>query len=832
MRSARRLLLSPVGARRAVHSASAPPAVWNPLPPPPPSAHRRRRPRLVSAELRRRALDEPASVIVLHDDVPESAPRPTESAAASHTPHRAPSARDVEHAITGRGPAPDAAEVNASIDSLRPDEAMLDTAHFERLRQHVADSYTLPQLLRYLRDHLRPHAALPSDAAAASASASPPPGKALQAAPWQPLRTPLPLRRATLPRPTVPAAVLSRKLRAAERLLRLVWSLTVFAEGQQVGELELALRPWQLSMLFDLTAPDGHPYHASLISPPFLSDATEIEQYRPDGILRITGRRCDAEEVASQLELALSGVRTLRIPLADIAAPASAPCTDEEMALVSSVTKSVIVSHGRNTITIYNRTDVGADHARRLLLSILNLSTLPAGTTTSSYTPPVFPYGDKRTRPRLPVDSMTAGLHIRDRSRDLARQCEETSTDDEISPAHRHAIAAEITERLRKAASALRLGAHETLQPGYWKGNEVTWSDWRAEFVKLLETNEPLNPQEAVQHNTTQYRLPGIESALSSLGPYLAPHRTRPGDASGDCPTALVDHQAPHLKAHLVPKPTQQKSSRTLPRIELRFGFAANDQREPVFAGMRAIVQTQFLRVPLPSHAADIMFSRYQALRAGVDAARQDPEIAKFAQELQRSMRARDEVLSAPPELNVLLPAWLVHDPAQERGGAQLSSVTYLLERFEQTQSRDFNLSNQFLVSQQQELKGTQFDTSNSDLRLQYKEVDGGAVYGASTKLTLRAARNASSYRTDRVEDGGSNDAALSSGSEKYLQWLICTNNMMKAKLACVFNHLLVVDGVGFRTLHRRGSGSVSISSIDYIAHLGSQRPHASFPSK
>ncbi|KAF2210791.1 hypothetical protein CERZMDRAFT_106633 [Cercospora zeae-maydis SCOH1-5] len=752
------LLLLPVGAavaRRAAHSAA--PAVRN-LPPSSSFAGHGRRLRLRSTQLRHQDVDdEPTNVIVLYDDDHGTVPRPATDSAA-HTPHRAPSARDVEHAITGRGPAPDAAEVNASIDALRPDATVLEPAHFERLRQHLADSYTLPQLLRYLRTHLRP------DAPRAADAASKPPGNGLQAAPWQPHRTPLHLRRPKLLRPAV-AAVVGSKVRATERVLRLVWSLTVVPEEQQVGELELALHSWQLSMLFDLTAPDGRPYHASLLSPPRLSEATEIEQYRPDGIVRITGRRCDAEEVASQLQQALSAVRTLRVRLADLAAPASAPCNDEEMALVSSVTKSVIVSHGSHMLTIYNRTDVGANHARRLLLSILNWSPLSAGTTTSSYTPPTSP-----KHASLPVDSMAAGLHVRDSSRYLARQAAmfpETPTDAVTSPAQRHTIAAVITGRLRKAESVLGLGIHEPLPSGYWKGNETTLSNWRADFVKLLGTDGLLDSQEALKHHVTQYRLPGIESALSTLGPYLAPHRTRPGDAS-TAPSALVDHQAPQLKAHLVPKPTHDKSSHILPRIELRFGFAANDQREPMFCGMRAIVQAQSLQVPLPSCAVDILFSQYQALVADVDAARQDPEIAKFARELERSMRSRDEILSAPPELNVLLPASIVHDQARARGVDQLCSATYLLERFEQTQSRDFLLSHQFLFSQQQELEGTPFDTSDSDLRLQYKEVDGGAVYGASTQLTLRAARVAS-HRTDGVEDDGDNDAALSEGSGTYL---------------------------------------------------------------
>ncbi|PPJ49596.1 hypothetical protein CBER1_01877 [Cercospora berteroae] len=723
----------------------------------------RKRQRVESAELQRKALNEASSVIVLRDfqdDTRTLAPRPG---------HSSLSAREVEDAITGQGPAPDEVEVNASIDSLRPASSILETAQFESLRERLAHDYKLPQLLQYLRANFRPDARLAAD------SASKAHGRGLQALPWQPDRTPLPVRRMKLVKPSV----VSGKLRTAERVLRLAWGVTVFSEEQQVGELELALQPWQLSMLFDLSGTDEGSYYKNLISTPFLLEATKIEQYPPDGILRITGRRRDAEEVAYQLELALSAVRPMRINLADLEVPASAYCNDEELALISRTTKSVIVSQGRNIITIYNRTDLGANHARRLLLSMLNLSTFSAA-TNSAYIPSVFSRCDKRKPVLLPVDSSVNGLHIRERSEDLARQVQgyqELPTGTEKSSAQRHRIAAEIAERLHEGELMLKSDAIESPHSGYWKEDVGLSSNWRAEFVKFLQTDAQPNNQKAVKHRITQYRLPGIESALSDIGTYRAPHRIHSGGVVKEA-RAPIDLGAPQLRVHLIPKPAQEKTSHSLPRIQLLFGFSANEQRELMFAGMRAVVQTRTLQVPLPFNAVDVLFTQNQTLFADLDAARQDPEIAKFAQELQRSMGAKDEVLSAPPELTIRLPTQLVRNQNQERGAHQQIPVTYLLERFEQTQSRTFGLKNDFLEAQQQELEGAKFGTPDSDLRLEYKEVDGGTVFGASTKLTLKAARKRSDddgdsegANADTVPSTAGRDtgAASSSGSKYFL---------------------------------------------------------------
>ncbi|PIB01533.1 hypothetical protein CB0940_01776 [Cercospora beticola] len=724
----------------------------------------RKRQRVESAELQRKALNEATSVIVLRDaqdDTITPAPRPG---------HSSLSAREVEDAITGQGPAPDEVEVNASIDSLRPDSSILETAQFETLRERLAHDYKLPQLLQYLRANFRP------DARLAAGSALKAHGKGLQASPWQPDRTPLQVRRTKLVKPSVA----SRKLRTAERVLRLAWGVTVFSEEQEVGELELALQPWQLSMLFDLSGTDDNSYYQNLISAPFLLEATKIEQYPPDSILRITGRRRDAEEVAYQLELALSAVRPMRINFADLGVPASAYCSDEELALVSRTTKSVIVSQGRNLITIYNRTDVGANHARRLLLSMLNLSTFSAATTTSAYIPSSFSRGDKRKPSLLPVDSSVNGLHIRQRSEDLARQVQayqEFPAGTEMSSAQRHRIATEITERLHEGESMLQSEATESQLSGYWRGNGGLSSNWRADFVKFLQTDAQPNNQKAVKHRITQYRLPGIESALSSIGTYRAPHRIHSGDAVKET-RAPIDLGAPQLRVHLVPKPTQEKTSHSLPQVQLLFGFSADEERELMFAGMRAIVQTRIMQVPLPCNAVDLLFTQNQTLFADLDAARQDPEIANFAREVQRSMQAKDEVLSAPPELNILLPSSLVSGQTQTPGADQQIPVTYLLERFEQTQSRIFGLKNDFLEAQQQELQGAKFDTPDNDLRLEYKEVDGGTVFGPSTKLTLKAARKRTDHdgdsqdaNTDGVPStaGGDDGAASLNGSKYFL---------------------------------------------------------------
>lgn len=723
----------------------------------------RKRQRVVSADLQRKSLDQPASVIVFHDihepaTSPGAVPRRSERQEdddddLSHGPQSSLSARDIEHAITGRQRPPEEAEINTSIHDTRPQTTLLDQAAFEQLRQQLVRSYTLPQLSHYLRASLRPPSADQASAAEPKQTR-----KALRISPWQPLQTPLDVRRPMVVQPTA----LSRKLRTAERIIRLAWSVTVDAEEQAVGELELMLQPWQLSMLFDL-CPSGQPYYKSLVTPRLLLESTTVQNYRRDGVARVTGRRRDAEQVAYQLERALMSVQHLDMDLArlvskvstikDSATPRPGRCTDKDLSLVSKLTTSVICSRGPSTITIYNRTSAGVNHACRLILSLLDLSSV-SGTTYELSSALGSQSGPSGILEMAPVDASISGLHARWKGYDLVRRVKAASQIPSIpviSPDESGEIARDITSHLRSLEWKHRPvpSRKVLLGHGYWQNGALLSGEWDADVVKLLQVRSASASDAEPQHrlhaekdaasaqSIAQRHLPAVDIALSYFDTYHSPNIVPGKDARGASTSS--SQQIPHLIAYLVPAPhSKGGGGHTPPRAELHFEFATW-QRELNLTSLRVVLETQTLNVSLPTRAVDLAFARSHAMVADIGSARLDPHISAFFEDLKHSVQATDGAIAAPPELIIHLPAWLVSGSHKQRSSVQDIPITYLLERFEQRQKKMFVAQDDSSHAPQREsVVQLAMDNLGTSLHLEYQEVDGGAIYGSCSTLSVK----------------------------------------------------------------------------------------------
>ena len=94
----------------------------------------------------------------------------------------------------------------------------------------------------------------------------------------------------------------------------MAWGVTTAVEEQRMGELEIQMMPWALALFFD-TVSDGKPQYQTLIEPPMLVRKSEIRPYRLDNIIRITARRQDADDIATQLEnkVLLMGKQVLQL---------------------------------------------------------------------------------------------------------------------------------------------------------------------------------------------------------------------------------------------------------------------------------------------------------------------------------------------------------------------------------------------------------------------------------------------------------------------------------------------------------------------------------------
>ncbi|KAI5370645.1 putative protein Sls1 [Septoria linicola] len=728
------------------------------------------------------SLDKPASVVVLQDvhDSRDHGP-PTDNAIltghAIEQPQQTPSAQEIERAISNRHLRPDAVEISASLETLRPESNALEQEAFEKLRQQLIVAYTLPQLSRYLMTVLRPTLQpVPPQTNLESHN------KVVQAFAWQPGRTAIDTRRAKLVR----ATKLSRKSQTADRILRLAWKITVVSEEREVGELELMLQPWQMSMLFDLTC-KGQDFYKHLLSPAFLVEATEVLTWRPDGILRITGRRRDAEEVAYQLEVALSNVGRLKIDLAGFltstatAAQVSNLCSDSELGHISRLTQSVILLEHRSIVVVYNRTTAGLRHARRLILSLIKASVGSERTTTALGT---HVLDDLSAHCLVPADTTSLGLHIRERQHYMRRQVARmtgSTTAGLASPQQRDKLASKIVHQLHSLGT-MQQGQHNgaTYEGGYWKAPAAT-SEWQAEVVRILQPEASTEPPyqrtgDCIEHQpaqtAVQRHIPGIETVLS----YLDLHRGSGENLDGRSTKSInvADEQGLRLIAHLVPAPPFAEQ-RHLPRIEMHFNLTASREHELHLIDMRAILAEQTVEVPLRSSSVDLLFTRQQAVAAKHELIRTDANIAAFMQTLQESVHDIGSTLSAPPEVVVAMPASLTG--IQSTKG--YSSMTYLLERFEQTQTRNFAVAGDGpeCRSSDKELKSK---CTTDDLRLDYTEIEGDSIHGSSSILAVKhteqvaqqlltpALADAAQHAVDSTEVSDLARARLASGAPVY----------------------------------------------------------------
>jgi hypothetical protein len=272
------------------------------------------------------------------------------------------------------------------------------------------------------------------------------------------------------------------------------------------------------------------------------------------------------------------------------------------------------------------------------------------------------------------------------------------------------------------------------------------------------ELESSAQPQRIVQQ-----AVPGLESLLSYFEDEEHDKKSKP---------AAPTKKPPYIKAHLKPATQDPYFSDGLPRLEMRFHFSEPETRtgarELTLIDMQAVIDEQRLSVPLPSYATDLQFIRQSNLVANIDTAKTDVSIVRFMRHLQKSAHSEKGALTAPQELLVKLPLRLVHrKDFKESVGNQDVPVTYLFERFEHIQELEFALRKDNGQDQDMDadVKATLEDLPR-DLRLDYREVEGGAIYGNSTTLSLNLGRNRTAdVASARAELQSEQADTMSSGS-------------------------------------------------------------------
>ena len=694
-------------------------------------------------------------------------------------------AEEIQAAMTDQ--APDEAEVNASIDALRPHAPVLEVKEFDRLIKELLDSYNLQQLSRYLRRALVSHQSsmtVVRELEYSLNNTKEPRRISFTRSRWQPGRTPLEKRRiSNIPPPR--KTLLTPKARAAERIVRIGWEVTTKVEEQQVGELEVQLPPWALALFFDLSW-WGKPKYETLVQPPMLLRNSSVRPHRADGIMRITARRQDAEDIATQLEnkVLLMGKQQLNIDHLTRDVDPDAPrgqalqlFRKEQLEMISQRTQSVFIQESNGSIGIYSFRQPDRYNARRLLLSMLDLSS--RNVKAVRLKPSELMEGHSRESFALVPIFPDRGLHFRDRAKTLARltvperrrmpaqpaaEVQELATGPTESMEQR----AESMSRTLEPLTAIFDNGPKTVAPStealqgsssYWTGRPFkTSKTWWINLGLILREAKPrsagnlLTTESSISDDSGPSvflrQVPGYETLLS----YFRPHTRQKSqvverpESDHDTPVDLVARKST-IVAHFTPSPFTPRGAKGLamfPRLELtllrRFG-KGNEDGELKIESLRGILEEHLIDVPLPDQTVDVRMSRKVSSYANLPAVLADSQIREFVSSLNKSVKAGGS-LHGNSLVDFTMPGWMARydRPSRERQDAFHPdiSVPYLFDRFEQVQSTGFRKNFKAFMRSKNNPAIAQFDESfPQSARLEYKEIEAGDIGGGYTDISV-----------------------------------------------------------------------------------------------
>jgi hypothetical protein len=750
-----------------------------------------------------------SGVIVMRDVQEEKSRRPSattltfgETVEGDDKPATLLSAQDIEIEVKGKDVVPEQADVNASIEALRAEATgtttVVDKKTFKVLARKLTDGYTAGQLSSYLVRFLRSSKSIGERERSSNVK-----GKLqeLAASKWRPGTTPISQRASGAPKKP-----LSNKTQYADQILRLCWWMTIESEEQVIGEIEVRLKSWQASFLFDLERDNGRPYVEEMIDSQTLLDVSTITPYRPASIMRITARRKDAEEIVRRINLALLLVHRLDWDVKALLPPPTKAVSSyfrkEDVLYISRLTKTAIFIGNDGIVTIHGtgmRDDLYT--TRRLLLSLLPSNMKATNMTSSEVEKAVVLHSHVKREHAimdLPVGPAEIGLHRRYTSKELVRRvrpCRSVTLFGESVEDVSEGLAKKLEEASLSLARDLDRMPHtvpeyEVSPESYWRpSSEIARPQWKVDFCRLLqehrsalelntagetaETNTSPEPTQA--QPIVQSIVPGTEAALSYFTPAVR-HTPRIDPSL----TERRFDSLPFINAHFVPaNPRPSADAPPLPTLTLRFNFkppsrsSSGRDKDLVLTAMVAELSSQTLNVPLPLFATDMQCSRTTPLKAFIRPAMQDKAIAHFVHRVQKSARAGVGALTAPSELTVRLPRWVVEgktpskeDGSQKNGkiqpgvGEQAKDtgdvpVTYLFTRFEQVQSLRFHASPPVEKGKHDDndisIKTLMGFLRRGGMAVEYREIEGGAIHGNGTLLAIRSPRSKSQGEVARV---------------------------------------------------------------------------------
>ena len=297
-------------------------------------------------------------------------------------------ASQIAREVLPKGVTTNDAEIYESIDALQPTTTIVDDEQYWKLAKALNDGYNTRQLTQYLAQTLQQTTIEgTTDGEEYKDETSGAHKKDIQKAPWKPGKTLLKQRHnatGVVKRGDVPGS----KPKVVEQILRRSWSLFINEEMQLIGELEMVLEPWQLSFLFDLYE-RSRPMYETIINSPLLRRSSELRPDRADNVLRIIARKQDAEEIAERIENNLRKLVSLDVDMGILLAPRTRQARTTPFATLFETSLQdiqdrlhcIIERKARDTLVIHAGSELTVHHARRALLSLVDL---PSPTSVDS----------------------------------------------------------------------------------------------------------------------------------------------------------------------------------------------------------------------------------------------------------------------------------------------------------------------------------------------------------------------------------------------------------------------------------------------------------------
>ena len=644
-------------------------------------------------------------------------------------------------------------EVVKSIEAMRPQSSVLDAREFDDLVRHLSQSYSLKQMAAYL-------------AAGSPAASNILPGTRSDLhrniSLWQAGIT-SPEKRIELVKPTYSEGSISTKSKAkiAERIIRAAWFITVHSEQQQMGEIEIRLKPWQMSLMFDTLNSSGKPLHRVWIESEFLFRAVGIELYRTDRVMRITARKPDATQVVAHL---VQGLQTVHRESLDLAALAKRQglgvwrkiLYPEALAAIMAGTTSVIEYEGASDLVVYSPEARNVSNAKRLVLSLLDLPS------------PVSHHHLRMSVPSMKAEGSRMGAlhwtkqhhstpHQNYHGTSLCRIVTATSRKTDVGMKREASAAAQAAvnsqakrawqRRIKTLATRLQdipetattITANDSTTslwsaPGAW--------EWTAHCCKLLAPGS-----EGTLTTHAQPRHPIFlahdGSGLSQALEHFARRSVHAKDALASASQSSSSRQ---FIAHFMPSPLASVSARKvfekLPRLALRFKYApsASNLGEPLeLLDLTAEVEARHAATTCPDLASDLFFRRSRFLRANSQQLQQNAEITDWISALRTQEAKKTGALTGPAELNVPLPDYLLEGLPQayrkvvkQAGGLH----EYVVERYEMVQELDCVPRARDHVRLESIGEDSQSEWPE-DMFLRVRHVEGGLLGGTRTEVIV-----------------------------------------------------------------------------------------------